>query len=82
MIIYAYPLIWGYYIVKSFFIFFRKRNRHRIPLVCILQVRITSINEKTGWMELFFELTGIDLVKYPVCGTGRMVTWRWIHGLP
>jgi len=48
----------------------------------ILQVRMTRTMEKIGWVELFFKLTGIDLMVCPQCKTGRMVRLPLNHSPP
>jgi uncharacterized protein (UPF0212 family) len=48
----------------------------------LLKVRLNTAIEKLTWKELFFHLTGIDLLRCPECGEGRMMVVRLIHSPP
>ena len=48
----------------------------------LLGARLTTAKENLSWTEMFFKLTGIDLLKCPVCGTGKMVRLPLNHSPP
>jgi len=48
----------------------------------LLGARFSEAKEKLNWIEMFFKLTGINLLKCPVCETGKMVRLPLNHSPP
>ena len=48
----------------------------------ILGVRTNTLLEKINWMKLLYKMTGIDLLRCPVCKTGQMIRRPLNHSPP